>query len=149
MKWKEKRNADHAVRECERFILWSIDYQTWHTHFWEIHEVRKGLWAFFFLVLIGWAGKLWSRGKSLDHRRPATPHLLLMQPSNLASLHLCPGGIFILFYFNVVLKCIYYFSTKALVSDWKETLEVWWNYSLDVVWARVSVDFLQLTQTLY
>ena len=36
-------------------------------NFWEIHEVRKGLWAFYldcaFRVLIGWAGKVWSRGK--------------------------------------------------------------------------------------
>ena len=33
---------------------------------WEIHEVRKGMWAFFldcaFRMLIGWARKLWSRG---------------------------------------------------------------------------------------
>ena len=35
--------------------------------FGDIHQVRKGLWAFFFLIvpfwmLIGWAGKLWSHG---------------------------------------------------------------------------------------
>ena len=40
------------------------DYQTWKT---EIHEVRKGLWAFFldcaFRMLIGWAGRLRSRGR--------------------------------------------------------------------------------------
>ena len=33
---------------------------------WEIHKVRKGLWALFvdcaFWMLIGWAGKLWWRG---------------------------------------------------------------------------------------
>ena len=36
------------------------------TFFWENHEVRKGLWAFFLdctlRMLIGWAGKLRSRG---------------------------------------------------------------------------------------
>ena len=30
--------------------------------FLEIQEVRKGLWVFFLIVLIGWAGKLGSRG---------------------------------------------------------------------------------------
>ena len=33
----------------------------------EIHEVRKGLWAFFlmsFRMLIGWAGKLRSHGQN-------------------------------------------------------------------------------------
>ena len=36
--------------------------------FGEIHQVRKGMWAFFaFRVLIGWASKLWSRGG--DHRK--------------------------------------------------------------------------------
>ena len=34
--------------------------------FWEIYEVRKGFWAYFFCLftrmLIGWAGKLRSRG---------------------------------------------------------------------------------------
>ena len=38
------------------------------TFFWEIHEVRKGLWAFFldcaFRMLIGWTGKHWSRGRN-------------------------------------------------------------------------------------
>ena len=36
------------------------------TFFWEIHEVRKGLWAFFLdgvcQMLIDWAGKFQSRG---------------------------------------------------------------------------------------
>ena len=35
-------------------------------NFWEIHEERKGIWTFFLdcasWMLIGWAGKLWSRG---------------------------------------------------------------------------------------
>ena len=53
------RNADHAVRTCERFVYSTVkitrsyDYQTWaDTFFWEIHEVRKGMWAFCFYCLI-------------------------------------------------------------------------------------------------
>ena len=66
------RNADHTTWTCERFVSSIVkvarlyDYQTWRTHFGEIHEVRKGLWAFFldcaFRLLIGWATKLRSRG---------------------------------------------------------------------------------------
>ena len=44
------------------------DYQTRQTHFGEIHEVRKGMWVSWYLdcafqMLIGWVGKLWSRGQ--------------------------------------------------------------------------------------
>ena len=45
-------------------------------HFgWEMHEVRKGIWAFFLgcasRMLIGWAGKLWSRGKKKNEKKHA------------------------------------------------------------------------------
>ena len=50
------RNADHAEGLIERFVYFIVritrlfDYQTWRTLF-EILEVRKGLWAFFLIVL--------------------------------------------------------------------------------------------------
>ena len=68
-------NADHAARTCERFFFTLLvqitrlyDYQAWQIfYFWEIHKVRKGLWALFldcaFRMLIGWAGKFRSRGE--------------------------------------------------------------------------------------
>ena len=48
------------------------DDQTWPTR--EIHEVRKGLWAFLLLncavrTLIGWAGNLQSYGRQPAKRR--------------------------------------------------------------------------------
>ena len=54
------------ARTCERFVYSVVkitrlyDYQTWRTlFFWEIHEVRKGIWAFLLdcalWELIGWA----------------------------------------------------------------------------------------------
>ena len=76
------RNADHTARACEMFVYSRVkitrlyDYQTWHT-FWEIHEVRKGMWAFFpfhfaFRVLIGWAGNLRSRDRQQDGMQGCT-----------------------------------------------------------------------------
>ena len=57
---------ERSHRTCEKFtypvvkITSFSDYQTWPTLFWEIHEVRKGLWAFYldcaFRMLIDWAG---------------------------------------------------------------------------------------------
>ena len=54
------RNADHTARVCEKFVYPIVkrtrlyDYQTWQTLYLggEIHEVRKGLWAFFFLIVL-------------------------------------------------------------------------------------------------
>ena len=56
---------ERSRRTCEKFTYSVVkitsfsDYQTWPTHFWEINEVRKGLWAFYldyaFRMLIGWA----------------------------------------------------------------------------------------------
>ena len=71
---KSARNANHAVRMCERFV-YSIERQNNKIVkngdiFWEIHEVHKDLRAFFldcaFQSLIGWAGKLPSH-RSLSH----------------------------------------------------------------------------------
>ena len=43
-------------------ITRSHDYQTWQTFLGEIHEVRKGMWAFFLgcavRTLIGWTGEV-------------------------------------------------------------------------------------------
>ena len=53
------RNADHAARTCEGCDCAII--KPGRNIFGEIHEVRKGMWAFFldctFRMLIGWAGK--------------------------------------------------------------------------------------------
>ena len=67
-------NADHTARTCDRSV-YSINQNNnivWLSNMadkflWEIHKVRKGLWAFFsswfcFWMLIGSAGKLWSHG---------------------------------------------------------------------------------------
>ena len=58
-----------ALREvCERFVYSIVKITRLHESniFGEMHEVRKGLWAFFLdcalRMLIGWAGKLRSRG---------------------------------------------------------------------------------------
>ena len=51
-KWTAARNVDQAARTRERFVYSIVkvtrvyDYQTWQTFCWEIHEVRKGMWAF-------------------------------------------------------------------------------------------------------
>ena len=73
-------NADYAARTCEKSVYSIVkettfyDYKTWFV--WEIHEVRKGLWAFFlgctFRMLIGWAGKLRSRGKIVENCKRQT-----------------------------------------------------------------------------
>ena len=54
------RNADHAAKTCERFCLFCSQNNKifWlanitHMLVWEIHEVRKGLWAFFSIVYFG------------------------------------------------------------------------------------------------
>ena len=50
------RNTDHAARTCEWFVYSIVkitrfyDYQT-DAFFWEIHEMRKGLWAFFLTMI--------------------------------------------------------------------------------------------------
>ena len=52
------RNTDHAARTCERFVYSIVkitrlyDSQIWQTHFEEIYELRKGLWASFFLIVL-------------------------------------------------------------------------------------------------
>ena len=68
------RNADHAARTCERFVYINNSQNNkivWLSNmadiYWEIHEVRKGMWAFFLdcalrALPIGWAGILRSRG---------------------------------------------------------------------------------------
>ena len=60
---REQSTKRRSRSENTRKFVYSIvkvrlyDYQTWRA----IHEVRKGLWAFFlhcaFRILIGWAGK--------------------------------------------------------------------------------------------
>ena len=54
---KRRSHSENVWKIC--LVTRLRNYQTWRTHFWEIHEVRKGLWAFFldcaFRMLIGWA----------------------------------------------------------------------------------------------
>ena len=68
------RNADHAVRTRERLVYSIVKIlqdcviiKRSRQIFVEIHQVHKGLWAFFlycaFGMLIGWAGKLRSHRK--------------------------------------------------------------------------------------
>ena len=54
------RNADHAAKTCERFCLFCSQNNKicWLANItdmlvWEIHEVRKGLWAFFSILYFG------------------------------------------------------------------------------------------------
>ena len=81
------RNADHAARTCEGCVCSIVKitrfsgYQTWQTFFFlEIHEVRKGLWAFYvdcaFWLLIGWAGTLRSRGDMRKRNHLQRPKIL-------------------------------------------------------------------------
>ena len=64
-------NADQAARTCERFVYSIVkmrfyDYKTWSTFVWEIPEVRKGLWAFFFFLIVIFACWLAGQANS-DH----------------------------------------------------------------------------------
>ena len=57
------RNTDYAVKTCEIFVVIVkikrlYDYQTWPTHIWKIHVVRKVLWAF--LSLLCFLGADWT-----------------------------------------------------------------------------------------
>ena len=52
------RNADHAARTSERFVYSMVnrtrvyDYQICQTYFLSSQELRKGLWAFYFLIVL-------------------------------------------------------------------------------------------------
>ena len=57
------RNTDYAVKTCEIFVVIVkikrlYDYQTWPTHIWKIHVVRKVLWAL--LSLLCFLGADWT-----------------------------------------------------------------------------------------
>ena len=67
IKWIEKEEKD---AESLSIVINMIIKHGRHV-FGEIHEMRKGLWAFLtaFRMLIGWAGKLRSRGHDLYKRQ--------------------------------------------------------------------------------
>ena len=68
---KPKSCGDNMRKVCSFYshnnkIVWLSNMADMFV--WDIHEVRKGLWAFIldcaFRVLSGWAGELWSHGRN-------------------------------------------------------------------------------------
>ena len=84
---KRRSRSENIRKVCYSTVKITglYDYQTWTTHFFlEIHEVRKGLWAFFLIVLSG----CWLAGRAdSDHVVGVVfTHILLTRKSQLVSM---------------------------------------------------------------
>ena len=93
---KRRSRSENMRNVCLVKITRLYDYQTWQTHFGEIHEVRKGLWGFSWSCFsdadwLGWQTPVTWGGKSIHCLWPpitrASFHTL--RPSSNVALSSC------------------------------------------------------------